>query len=98
MAWQGFLLAFCAAITHSCIDLLRKVASKRFSTAQCVCVVALLEGSLSFAFVLGQVRARVLLALHKAAMCKPVNIRSCPLCFVLACAAALFTRYALRES
>ena len=57
MAWQGFLLAFCAAISHSCIDLLRKVASKRFSTAQCVCVVALLEGSLSFAFVLGQVRA-----------------------------------------
>jgi hypothetical protein len=55
MVWQGFVLAFCAAITHSCIDLLRKVASTRFNTAQCVCIVGLLEGSVSFAFVLGQV-------------------------------------------
>jgi hypothetical protein len=55
MAWQGFLLAFCAAISHSCIDLLRKVASKRFNTTQCVCLVALLEGSLALAFVGGQV-------------------------------------------
>jgi hypothetical protein len=60
MVWQGFVLAFCAAATHSCIDLLRKVASKRFTTTQCVCLVAMLEGSLPFAFVLGQVRV------HKA--------------------------------
>lgn len=55
MAWQGFLLAFAAAFSHSCIDSLRKIASKRFDTTQCVCLVALLEGSLSFAFVAGQV-------------------------------------------
>ena len=54
-AWQGFVLAFTAAFSHSCIDSLRKVASKRFDTTQCVCLVALLEGSLSFAFVAGQV-------------------------------------------
>jgi uncharacterized membrane protein len=55
MAWQGFLLAFMAAVSHSCIDSLRKIASRRFDTTQCVCLVALLEGSLSFAFVAGQV-------------------------------------------
>lgn len=56
MVWQGFALAFCAAISHSCIDLFRKIASKRINTTQCVCLVAMLEGSLPFAFVFGQVR------------------------------------------
>jgi hypothetical protein len=56
MVWQGFVLAFSAAVSHSLIDLLRKVASKKFTATQCVCLVAMLEGSLPFAFVLGQVR------------------------------------------
>ena len=60
MVWQGFALAFGAALSHSSIDLLRKVASKRFTATQCVCLVAMLEGSLPFAFVFGQVR-RVLI-------------------------------------
>lgn len=57
MVWQGFLLAFCAAVSHTCIDLFRKIASKRINTTQCVCLVAMLEGSLPFAFVLGQARS-----------------------------------------
>lgn len=54
MAWQGFALAFCAAFTHSLIDLLRKIASSRINTTQLVCLVSMLEGTLAFSFVAGQ--------------------------------------------
>eukprot|EP00892_Ulva_mutabilis_P003020 jgi/Ulvmu1/12719/UM095_0023.1 len=54
MTWQGFVLAFSAAVSQSSIDSLRKIASQRFTTAQCVAIVALMEGSLSFAFISGQ--------------------------------------------
>lgn len=57
MTWQGFVLAFGAAISQSTIDSLRKIASQRFTTTQCVAIVALMEGSLSFAFISGQVCA-----------------------------------------
>jgi hypothetical protein len=67
MAWLGFLLAFCAAASHSSIDLFRKIASKRFTTTQCVCLVAMLEGSLPFAFVLGQARSS--LTVHHLSIC-----------------------------
>jgi hypothetical protein len=55
MVWQGFALAFAAAVSHSCIDSLRKIASNRFNTTQCVALVAMLEGSLAVSFVAGQV-------------------------------------------
>lgn len=53
----GFVLAFSAAMTHSSIDLFRKIASKRIPTVQLVCLVAVLEGTCAFAFVSGQVRS-----------------------------------------
>jgi len=68
-AHYGFLLAFSAAISHSCIDTLRK-AGTRLCGTQLVCLVAILEGSASMAFVLGQVRAEE----GQAA----VHARACP--------------------
>jgi len=46
MRWEGFAYAAAAAIGHSCIDASRKLASQKFTSAELVGLVGLLDATL----------------------------------------------------
>eukprot|EP00897_Mesotaenium_endlicherianum_P005387 jgi/Mesen1/4877/ME000244S04047 len=51
--WEGFAYAAAAAVGHSCIDASRKIASQRFSSAELVGLVGLLDAIFLSTFIFG---------------------------------------------